>query len=571
MRQFLRKHRELVAYLAFGLITIAVGLATYLLVFAAAEHILDVSMQDKTAPAYHLTYLLAQVLQWVVTVLVTFYTNRRWVFRSKGPILKQLLLFSSSRVIVKANTAFSSVVGYYNGSQYYTVKSGVTLLLPFEAADTKGWLDGVEAGNTEFDRLPDYSPRTTPNPLPAGTTAGVASLYVSLDVPASVNVAVNGTMIVGAFTGSKAGGTYQNEVTGGYAQVNLNGNITLNSATLRVMGYIKGTGTITANNSTVIENMVLTGWTGGKIGTARYAGNGAEIGVTKIVSGGDITFNNPTQNPFSQYELRSIQTELIINYGSKLQGFVKIATGEQSMSFITIKAQTNSVLYNLISSDSTASSGMIRLTSGAKVTKSFAGDRVRLVIDGNVSDGYAAMTMKVIGCTATLSSEQVLFPVDGRIDVVLNSGATFTQTYKLKFMPGATLTVESGATYTLNGSSIFYTSEFEDSQCPLRYPGPERGDSILTVNGTMNLNGSFGGVIRSSANGGKVVVGSSATLSITSKEGIGDYSIKKTFGIPSAVVFSYTETATVTKSATLSNGTAVATGKTYTYNGSTWA
>ena len=506
------------------------------------------------------------------SVLCTFIIKSVDVGGTLYTIEDALNTATSGNVIVKYNTAFSNIAGYYNGSQYYTVKAGVTLLLPFEEADTKGWLDGAEAGNAEFDRIPDYSPRTTPNPLPDGTTAGVASLYVTLDVPSSVSVAVNGTMIVGAFTGAKAGGTYQNEITGGYAQVNLNGNITLNSATLRVMGYIKGSGTITANNSTVIENMVLTGWTGGTIGTARYAGNGAEIGVTKIVTGGDITFSNPTQNPFSQYELRSIQTKLIINYGSKLQGFVKIATGEQSMSFITIKAQTNAVLYNLISSDSAASSGMIRLTSGAKVTKSFAGDRVRLVIDGNVSDGYAAMTMKVIGCTATLSSEQILFPVDGRIDIVLNSGATFTQNYKFKFMPGATLTISAGATYNLNGSSIFYTREFVDDQCPLYYPGPERGDSILTVNGTMNLNGSFGGVIRSSANGGKVVVESSATLSITSKEGIGNYSIKKSIiGIPSAVVFSYTETATVTKSATLSNGTAVATGTTYTYNGSNWA
>ncbi len=109
MRQFLRKHRELIAYLAFGLITIAAGLSTYLLVFAAAEHILDVSMQDKTSPAYHLTYVMAQVLQWVVTVLVTFYTNRRWVFHSKGPILKQLLLFSSSRVI----TFFLDLISTY--------------------------------------------------------------------------------------------------------------------------------------------------------------------------------------------------------------------------------------------------------------------------------------------------------------------------------------------------------------------------------------------------------------------------------------------------------------------------
>ncbi len=109
MRSFLQKHRELIAYLAFGMITIAVGLTTYLLVFAAAEHLLGVSMKDKAAPAYNLTYIFAQVLQWVVALLVTFYTNRRWVFRSRGPVLKQLLLFSSSRVV----TFFLDLIATY--------------------------------------------------------------------------------------------------------------------------------------------------------------------------------------------------------------------------------------------------------------------------------------------------------------------------------------------------------------------------------------------------------------------------------------------------------------------------
>jgi putative flippase GtrA len=109
MRAFLRKHRELLSYLAFGLITIAVGLATYMLVFAAAEHILDVSMQDKTTTSYNLTYVLAQLLQWLVVLLVTFYTNRRWVFHSKGPVLKQLLLFSSSRIV----TFFLDLIATY--------------------------------------------------------------------------------------------------------------------------------------------------------------------------------------------------------------------------------------------------------------------------------------------------------------------------------------------------------------------------------------------------------------------------------------------------------------------------
>ncbi len=106
MKQFWEKHREILAYLAFGLISIAVGLSSYLLVFAAAEHWLHVSMTDKTAPAYGLTYVSAQVVQWIMVVLVTFYTNRRWVFpqasRNRRSLWRQLAWFSMSRLFTFA-------------------------------------------------------------------------------------------------------------------------------------------------------------------------------------------------------------------------------------------------------------------------------------------------------------------------------------------------------------------------------------------------------------------------------------------------------------------------------------
>ena len=459
---------------------------------------------------------------------------------------------TSGNAIVKANTAFSSLVGYYNGSQYYTVKSGVTLLVPFEAADTVGWLGAGKEGSTNFDRLPEYSPSQN-------ASVPRASLYVSLDVPSSVSISVSGTVVVGAFIGSKAGGTNMNEVSGGYGQINLYGNMTLNNATLRVMGYIVGTGTITANNSTVIENMFLVGWTGGTVATAKYSGG---CNALSVYTSPNSVNDNPKVFPFSQYELRSIQTKLVINYGSKLQGYAKVTTGALSVSFITIEAQVNESYIDLITSSSSANGGLIRMTaSGSSVIKTFANGRVALRLNGTFSDGCLGMDLTVLGKTASLSSEKVFFAIDGRIDVTLTSGSTLTQSYKLKFMPGATVTIENGATYTLNGSSIFYTSEFVDCH-PSYYPGAERGDSRFIVNGTFNLNGSFGGVISSTANGGKVVVGSSATLSVTSIEGT---------GARDGLNFVFTEEGTVTKSATLSNGTAVATGTTYTYNGSAWA
>ena len=179
-------------------------------------------------------------------------------------------------------------------------------------------------------------------------------------------------------------------------------------------------------------------------------------------------------------------------------------------------------------------------------------------------DGYTNLKITVFKCEITMSSQKVFFPVDGRTDITLEDGATFTQDYLFKFMPGATLTVKEGATYNLNGQTILYDHTFTDiSTCP--YPGAARGDAVITVNGTMNINGAFGGNILSTG-GGVVNTGASATLTgITSKEGTGSNS---TSGI--YVVVTYEEVCSVTKAATLS-GVQAEKGKTYRYDATTSA
>lgn len=94
--------REVTLYLLFGVLTSVLALLTYLAVFGVAEHLLRVSMEDKTTLAYTVTYIAAQLLQWLVALLSAFYTNRRWVFteadHGKGSLWHQLWLFAGSRV-----------------------------------------------------------------------------------------------------------------------------------------------------------------------------------------------------------------------------------------------------------------------------------------------------------------------------------------------------------------------------------------------------------------------------------------------------------------------------------------
>lgn len=465
-------------------------------------------------------------------------------------------------IFVLNDTAFATqeIAGVlYNDVKFKTVKTGVTLLLPFNENDTVGH---IGAGDDTSD-----------NYKATAALTGTAKLYKTLVIPEGVEVIVNGKLVVGAQTGKIDAGQKQNAVSGNYCEITLEGTITLNNATLEVYGYIKGNGEITANDSTVIENLYLSGWMGGKLSAIRYIGND-KIFAGSLVVEGTLKIDNPTQFPFSQYELRSIQSRITTNKGSKLQGYCKIATGKVTEAGQNIPAQINEAYLTFISSDaSNASSGLFRLVgNNSKIVKSMSGDRVKFDLFGEIKDGYTSISVKVIKKTVSMTSEIVFFPIDGRTDITLKNGATFTQSYMFKALPGATITVESGGIYNLNGTLVMYDKSFTDiSTYP--YPGASRGDAKLIVNGTMNVNGALGGNVTSN-NAGAVAVGANATISgVHSAEGEG--TMEKGSGVDFLnIIFTFNDTCGVTKSLVFVNAdnstVAAETNRTYNYNNGTW-
>lgn len=467
---------------------------------------------------------------------------------------------SGQTIFVLNDTAFATqeIAGVlYNDVKFKTVKTGVTLLLPFNENDTVGHIGAGEDGSANYNAT--------------AALTGTAKLYKTLVIPEGIEVIVNGKLVVGAQTGKIDAGKRQNAVSGNYCEISLGGTITLNNATLEVYGYIKGNGEIIANDSTVIENLYLSGWMGGTQSAVRYIGNDKIDGASLAISG-NLKIDNPTQFPFSQYELRSIQSRITINKGSKLQGYAKIATGklEQLGGLVKVPAQINEAYLTFISSDaSNASSGLFRLVgNNSKIIKSMSGDRVRFDLFDEINDGYTSLSVKVIKKTVNMTSEKVFFPIDGRTDITLKNGATFTQSYMFKALPGATITVESGGIYNLNGTLVMYDKSFTDiSTYP--YPGASRGDAKLIVNGTMNVNGALGGNVTSD-NAGVVAVGVNATISgVHSAEGEGTMVRSGIY-----IVFTFNDICGVTKSPVFVNAdnstVAAATDRTYNYNNGTW-
>lgn len=451
---------------------------------------------------------------------------------------------SGQTIFVLNDTAFATqeIAGVlYNDVKFKTVKTGVTLLLPFNENDTVGHIGAGDKRSANYKAT--------------AALTGNAKLYKTLVIPEGIEVIVNGKLIVGAQTGKIDAGGVQNAVSGNYCEISLGGTITLNNATLEVYGYIKGNGEITANNTTVIENLCITGWLGGSESAGRYIGDGKLLTSSTNVK-------NPVQFPFSHYELRSVQLSITLHKGSKHQGYAKIATGDSLGGLIA--AQINEAWLTFVSSDSNESSGLVRMkSSDAKVVKTFKGGRVGIETYGSLEDGYTSVTLEV-GVTISMTSEKVFFPICGKTDIVIKSG-TFTQKHKYKLMPGSTLTIENGATLNQNGSIVVYTGDFKDVT-DTHYPSG-LGDARFTVDGTININGAFGGKVLSTT-AGKVVVGANATITdVYSPEGKGGVSKLTTSYTPldktmttKSLVFVNADNSTV----------AAETNKTYNYNNGTW-
>lgn len=450
---------------------------------------------------------------------------------------------SGQTIFVLNDTAFATqeIAGVlYNDVKFKTVKTGVTLLLPFNENDTVGHIGAGKEGSDNYKAT--------------AALTGTAKLYKTLVIPEGIEVIVNGKLIVGAQTGTTTSGGVQNGVRGNYCEISLGGTITLNNATLEVYGYIKGNGEITANNTTVIENLCITGWLGGSESAGRYIGDGKLLTSSTNVK-------DPVQFPFSHYELRSVQLSITLHKGSTHQGYAKIATS--AIAFLS--AQINEAWLTFVSSYSKESSGLVRMkSSDAKVVKTFKGGRVGIETYGSVEDGYTSITLKVATMTISMTSEKVFFPICRKTDIVIKSG-TFTQKYKYKLMPGSSLTIENGATHNQNGSIVVYTGDFKDVT-DTHYPSG-LGDARFTVDGTININGAFGGKVLSTT-AGKVVVGANATITdVYSPEGKGGVSTLTT---------SYTplDKTMTTKSLVFVNAgnstVAAVTNKTYNYNNGTW-
>lgn len=407
-------------------------------------------------------------------------------------------------------------------SQDVTIKNGTTLTLP--------------SGDGTADRATTIGNAEKAYGAGQGNYVDTNASFVNmtLTINNGTTVDVSGNVLILGLLG-RAGAGQSGHTSGKHSQIVNNGTITLNSGSnLDVRGYIKGNGTINAESgSNVYTPYVVIDFRGG----------------TNTVT----VFRKGKIAPFLQYEMPNIQCEQFIRAGATLKGYFDLYANDK---------------HNYCSNIVIGSKGIIQLSSGY-VHKTYSNQKTTLTLVGNVSMGSLSLTVKLGLSGVTVNMSDVQFPIPWLYDIHIGDGVTETTLnapHDYKIITGASVTVEKNATLNTSKSVIVY-SQFTD----VSFGGsvyPNKAAASFTVNGTLNIGGSFGGTIRSTESGAKIIVSSSATLSVSSREG-NSGNTKSWQAIINTGEF--VTVATISETAKFEDGTALEKGKTYTYNGTAWA
>ncbi len=101
MKDLFKKHREIITYIFFGVITTLVSWCVYFSILLAAEYIGGISPSE---PRFNAIRLAAQILQWIAGVLVAFFTNKKWVFNASGTTKKETARELSQFALARVGT-----------------------------------------------------------------------------------------------------------------------------------------------------------------------------------------------------------------------------------------------------------------------------------------------------------------------------------------------------------------------------------------------------------------------------------------------------------------------------------
>ena len=429
----------------------------------------------------------------------------------------------------------------------YTVRSGVTLIVPHESSYS--YITSTANTNHTYACVT----HTTSTAGAGGSCPGDYNTNMTLKVPTGItlNVASGGKMAVGGTINGVS------MIIGAHADVFLEQGAAISvDGILSSCGFIYGNGTVYANNgSNIYVPMTVNGFRGGGY-TVGAAGrlNGDTDGV-KHAS------DETAISPFVRYSFLAIQCRQEIKKGANVIAYVGLyamQSANHSKATIIGTDPDNSLIALM------GDNSYLEISYDASVYVSTYPDvgKMYLTVHGDARYGGMKMTIKPpLFSSVTIDIAKVNFVLPYNFDLRIASG-TFTLPNKMMILPGASVIVDEGATmkvttaltvldgfrdYTTNGGDDYFDivlSGFEDRypnshilKPTSNYPSPEvlmsgpfygSGSANLIVNGTLNLQSgaSFGGVIQTnstSATNTKIITASDFVKNTTSQVGVTGY------------------------------------------------
>lgn len=475
-----------------------------------------------TADNYDLpknTYVYVKVKG--VKVGNTYYTIEDALFNSKSGDTVEFI--NGVKEVSFAPLDIATAI--YADNAYRTVKAGVTLKLASDE-DSSAKIGKPTYGNGVGNYVDTDS----------------SKIKYKLILNESTVLEVYGNILIQGLLGVNGQGL-SGHTSGNHSQIINNGTINLNSGTnLDLRGYIKGAGTIEARSGAIVYSPFVV-----------YDYRGGTNTVT-VYRKGNIA-------PFRIYEMPNIQCNYSILYGAEHKGYLDLYASKQHRTdIVTIIGNSNAMLI-MEDSSSNIIKTYTKIDNGIGMTN--------LTITGKAKMG----TLKITVSGVTVSMTDVRFPMPWNYSINVGDGlnpTTFTLPEDYKMMTGATVNVKKSATVNLTGTLLIYKS-FTDTPFPVGGTVyPNKGAAKLNVEGVVNAIGGIAGEVHG-INGGKVIIGNNAILSITEKEGNSGNTTSFQALLDRGEFVTIATISEVAKVVNADNSTvAAATNKTYNYSNGKW-
>lgn len=484
----------------------------------AGTHRTLVTMQADNYDLPENTYVYVKVKG--VKVGSTYYTIEDALFKSKSGDTVEFI--SAAKEVSFAPRDVAEAI--YADDAYRTVKAGVTLKL---ASDEDS---SAKIGKPTYGKgVGNY------------VDTDSSKIKYKLILNESTVLEVYGNILIQGLLGVNGPGL-SGHTSGNHSQIINNGTINLNSgANLDLRGYIKGAGTIEARSGAIVYSpFVVYDYRGG-------------TNTATVYRKGNIA-------PFRIYEMPNIQCNYSILYGAEHKGYLDLYASDKHRTAVATIFGKGSAM--MIMEDSTA-----HITTTYERTGNLIGETT-LTMTGKVKMGVLKIKVTT---TVTVAMNEVRFPMPWNFTINVGDGlnpTTFTLPDDYKMMTGATVNVKKSATVNLTGTLLIYKSFTDTPFGGTVYPN--KGAAKLNVEGVVNAIGGIAGEVHG-INGGEVIIGNKAILSITEKEG----NSGSTNAAEALVnLGEFVTVATISEVATFVNAdnstVAAATNKTYNYSNGTW-